>query len=114
MDDAVTARQDLAQSTYDVDRAIDKLSEQLSRDLRKAVTRNTESGPVTQEQRSAIMRDVDKVLDTVYPVKRGAMSVMQSVIERHMFAAAQKPVSAAVGEIRKNVPDDLYEAMNAG
>ena len=108
----MTARRDLAQSVYDADKAIDKLSEELAGALRKAVTANTDGDRITQDQRRAILRDVDRALDAVYPKRRGEPSAMQTLIERACYAAAAKPVNAAVAEMRKNVDDDLWGRMN--
>lgn len=107
-----TPRRDLAAATYAADKAIDRISRDLAASLRKAVTDNTGDGPITQDQRRAILRDVDRALDAAYPKRRGAPSVLQAVIERACYAVAAKPVAGAVAEIRRHVDDELWDRMN--
>ena len=108
-------RRNLAKATYEVNRAIDRLHaplvDQIGASVRKHAV-DTPDGPrITQEARRAILRDVDSMLSTIYPVRRGAPSRLQSLIEQHANDARLLPIADAVAVMRRHVPDDLRERM---
>lgn len=107
----MTPRRDLARATYQADREIDALYRPLSDAIGAMVRKRAVDGKITQEGRTLLLRDVDGLLDRVFPKKRGTGSALQSLIERRAAAAAFLPVRDAVATIRRHVPDELRERM---
>jgi hypothetical protein len=106
-----TPRRDLARATYLADREIDKLWAPLSDAIGAIVRKRAVDGKITQEARVLALRDIDKLLDRVFPKQRGGPSVLQAMIERRAAAAAFLPVADAVATMRRHVPDDLRKRM---
>lgn len=107
----MTPRRDLARATYQTDRAIDALWAPLSEQIGTMVRSRAVDGKITPEARTAILRDVDGLLDAVFPKKRGAPSKLQALIEQHARQAALLPVRDAVAVMRRHVPKLLLEKM---
>jgi len=107
----VTPRQDLARLTYAADRDIDKMYAPLSDAIGPIVRKRAVDGKITQEARVVILRDVDTLLDTVFPERRGAPSKLQALIEARASQGAFLPVQDAVAVMRRHVPDELRKRM---
>jgi hypothetical protein len=106
-----TPRRDLARATYLADKEIDALWAPLSDAIGTIVRNRAVDGKITQEARALALRDVDKLLDRVFPKQRGGSSVLQAMIERRAAAAAFLPVADAVAVMRRHVPDELRRRM---
>lgn len=111
----MTPRQDLTRATYLADREIDRLHaplvDQIGASVRTHAVDTLDGPRITQDARRAILRDVDGLLDAVYPKRRGASSRLQAMIEQRANAARLLPVAEAVAVMRRHVPDDLRERM---
>ena len=108
----MTPRRDLAKATYLADKAIDALYRPAAPRLAASVRRNASDGVITQAGRLAIMRDVDRILDSVgFPKRRGARCDLQTLIEQRANAARVLPIADAVAVMRRHVPDDVLTAM---
>ena len=108
----MTPRRDLARATYLADKAIDALYRPAAPRLAASVRRNASDGVITQAGRLAIMRDVDRILDSVgFPKRRGAPSKLQALIEDRARAVQLLPVADAVEQMRRVVPDEVLTAM---
>lgn len=111
----MTARQDLARATYLADTEIDRLHaplvDRIGASVRKHAVDTPDGSRITQDARRAILSDVDRMLDTLYPKRRGAPSRLQAMIERRANAARVLPVAEAVAVMRRHVPEDLRERM---
>jgi hypothetical protein len=104
-------RRDLARATYLADKEIDALWAPLSDAIGGIVRKRAVDGKITQEARVLALRDIDKLLDRVFPKQRGGPSVLQAMIERRAAAAAFLPVADAVATMRRHVPKDVLVAM---
>ena len=105
-------RRDLARATYFTDKAIDALYRPAAPRLAASVRRNASDGVITQEARLLIMRDVDRILDSVgFPKRRGARCDLQTLIEQRARAAQLLPIADAVAVMRRVVPDELRTEM---
>lgn len=114
----MTARRDLAESVALAERDIDRLFKPLSESIGAIVTkhaRDTPDGPrIDAAARSAILRDVDTLLNSVYPKRRGGRSALEDVIVARSNDARMKPIDAACNTIRSRVDDPLFAAMSNG
>jgi hypothetical protein len=106
-----TPRRDLARATYLADKEIDALWAPLSDAIGTIVRNRAVDGKITPEARTAILRDIDKLLDRVFPKQRGGPSVLQAMIERRAAAAAFLPVADAVAVMRRHVPKPILAKM---
>ena len=105
-------RRDLARATYLMDRTLDALYAPAAPRLAASVRKHASDGQITQAGRLAIMRDVDRILDSVgFPAKRGAPSKLQALIEQRANAARLLPIADAVAVMRRHVPEDVLTAM---
>jgi hypothetical protein len=104
-------RRDLARATYQADKEIDALFAPLSDAIGTIIRKRAVDGKITQEARVLALRDIDKLLDRVFPKQRGGPSVLQAMIERRAAAAAFLPVAEAVATMRRHVPDELRKRM---
>lgn len=102
----MTARRDLADSVFEAERELDRMFAALAPALRRSVERRAEGGAITDDARRGILRDVDAILDVIYPVHRGAPSRIEEMVVRHSNAARFKPVVAAVTDIRARLTDE--------
>src|SRR5690242_4910150 len=100
-------RRDLARLTYAADKDIDALYAPLSEQIGTIVRSRPVDGKITQEARTLILRDVEGLLDQVFPKRRGAPSKLQALIEARASQAAFLPVRDAVAVMRRHVPDEL-------
>ena len=107
----MTPRRDLARLTYAADRDIDREFAPLSDAIGPIVRKRAVDGKITQEGRVFILRDIDKLLDDVFPKRRGAPSKLQALIEARASEAAFLPVQDAVAVMRRHVPKLLLEKM---
>jgi hypothetical protein len=107
----VTPRRDLARALYQADKELDRIHAPLVPKIGASVRKHAIDQKVTQEARVAILRDVDAMLDTIYPAKRGAPSKLQRLIEQRAQLAAMLPIADAVAVMRRHVPDDLRKRM---
>jgi len=110
----VTAARDLASSVVAADRDISRMTAPFGPAVAASVRRHAVDGVVTATTRAAVLRDVDALLSTVYPTRRGAPSRLEAMIVRRAREAQAKPIAAAVGELRGRLPDDLLTAMGDG
>jgi len=107
----MTARTDLARVAYAAERDIDRLTAPLGPAIAASVARHAEDGVVTPTARLAILRDVDRVMSTVYPTERGAPSRLEFHLRRRSVEAMLAPIAAEVGRLRTRLPDDLLTRM---
>ena len=110
----MTVRRDLASSVVAADRDISRLTAPLAPAVAASVRRHAVDGVITATGRLAILRDVDRLLATVYPTRRGAPSRLERMIVRRAREAQAKPIAAAVGELRGRLPYDLLTVMGDG
>jgi hypothetical protein len=112
----MTARTDLASSIESCEKQIDALFAPLAPQVAASVRNRAEGGKITHAARRAILRDLDALLDTVYPTKRGAPSRLENLIVRQTAAVRRKPVAAAVETIETKLDDELVlkEMMRRG
>src|SRR5690349_24730824 len=104
-------RRDLARLTYAADKDIDAIYAPLSEQIGTIVRSRAVDGKITPEARTLILRDVDKLLDTALPKRRGAPSRLQALIEARASQAAFLPVRDAVAFMRRHVPKPLRKRM---
>jgi len=107
----MTARRDLASSVLAADRDISRLTASLGPAIAASVRRHAVDGVITATGRLAILRDVDRVLSTVYPTRLGAPSRVERMIVRRAREAQAKPIAAAVGELRRRLDPTLLYLM---
>lgn len=102
----MTARRDLAESVEAAERELDRLFAPLAPALRRSVERRVEGGAITNDARRAILRDVDAILDAIYPTQRGAPSLIEEMANSQSNAARFKPIVVAVTDIRVRLQDE--------
>jgi hypothetical protein len=116
----VTARRDLAASTYAAERAIDRAFAPLAPRMRRIIEQHaveTDAGRrIPAGARVSIMRQVDALLDEVFPKARGGRSRLERLIVEAAAEARMKPIAEAVGVIEQALEDEpeVLERMSDG
>lgn len=68
--------------------------------------------PVTQQDRAAIMREVDRSLDVIFGRYPGdPNAALRTVVIRDTNRARLQPLDAAVREIRRALPVEIVDAF---
>lgn len=112
----MSARGDLIASMIGVETATLGLFKGLGEQLRASVERHAESTPdgvrITPLAQKAIMRDAVRILERVYPTRKGGPCALERVILRNAVIARQKPIDAEVATMRKKLAGEP-EILNA-
>lgn len=85
------ARRDLAAISEEAERALDRRFAPSGPRIAESVLRHAPDGKITWDARTAILRDVEGILDGLYGAHRGAPSPVGTIIAGHAEVAYGTP-----------------------
>lgn len=113
MTDREGAKRQLRLVQWRADLAVRELFEAASEEISAAVM-NAATSPsplepsiLTPEGRVKAMREVDRILDTIYGTRKGAISPVQRIVQAHTVSARERVFRQAAQDMLDRLPSVL-------